>query len=105
MYTVASSPGPLLERILRATFDPRDIGHVSTSRVGESLGTRLCTQSSAHITILQLVVVYVNEEVFTVRTSETVQLRNSTGQSIFGDARTNVSYLRRVQLRLTIESA
>ena len=36
---LASFPSPLLERVLRATFDPR--GLASTSRAGESLGTRL----------------------------------------------------------------
>ena len=55
IHTPASFPGPLLERVLRTTFDPRGLGfygfkgHASTSRAGESLGTRLHTLSFSSI--------------------------------------------------------
>ena len=43
LHPIASFPGPLLERILRTTFEPRGIA----SRAGESLGTRLSASCAA----------------------------------------------------------
>jgi len=66
MPILASLPGPLFERILPATFDPR--GLQQQSRAEENLGTRLCPYH----------VYDYNSELHTNHSFHTIVIENST---------------------------